>query len=88
MVHPESSSYFTLRDLKKCHSAPLFFDMIFDLRKYDAHVRKIDPQFREQDEVWIWNTVSGNIHCNTTITGSSHHHSLHSGNGSGKIKLE
>jgi hypothetical protein len=39
-------------DLKKCKCAPLFFDMLFDLRKYDTHVRRTDPLFREYDDVY------------------------------------
>ena len=27
--------------------------MLFDLRKYDAHIRRIDPAFREQDDVYF-----------------------------------
>ena len=39
--------------MKKSRSASLFFDMLFDLRKYDAHIRRIDPAFREQDDVYF-----------------------------------
>ena len=50
MVRPVDSSKITLRDLKKCGCASLFFDMLFDLKKYDAHVRRIDPMFRDLDD--------------------------------------
>ena len=29
--------------------------MIFDLRKYDSHIRRIDPMFRELDDMYIDN---------------------------------
>ncbi|KAJ3311519.1 Serine/threonine-protein phosphatase 2A regulatory subunit B'' subunit alpha [Boothiomyces sp. JEL0838] len=51
LVKPKNRNYFTLLDLKKSGSAPLFFDMIFDLRKYDSHIRRIDPVFRELDDM-------------------------------------
>ncbi|KAJ3399336.1 hypothetical protein HDV05_001852 [Chytridiales sp. JEL 0842] len=27
--------------------------MMFDIRKYDNHIRRIDPGFREADDVWV-----------------------------------
>ncbi|KAI8845953.1 hypothetical protein BJ741DRAFT_586233 [Chytriomyces cf. hyalinus JEL632] len=54
LVQPKNIHYITPRDLKRArHNAPLFFDMIFDLRKYDTHVRRIDPMFREMDDVVV-----------------------------------
>ena len=53
LVRPEHGNKIMLSDLKRCECAPLFFDMIFDLKKYDAHVRRADPYFREQDEVFM-----------------------------------
>lgn len=53
LVKPKISHHVTLRDLKKSNSAHLFFDMIFDLRKYDSHIRRIDPMFREMDNITI-----------------------------------
>ncbi|KAI8838636.1 hypothetical protein BC829DRAFT_404358 [Chytridium lagenaria] len=46
-------SQISLTDLKKSSNSALFFDMIFDLRKYDTHIRRIDPGFREADDVWV-----------------------------------
>ncbi|KAJ3323998.1 Serine/threonine-protein phosphatase 2A regulatory subunit B'' subunit alpha [Boothiomyces sp. JEL0866] len=51
LVKPKNPNYFTLSDLKRSGSAPLFYDMIFDLRKYDSHIRRIDPVFRELDDM-------------------------------------
>ncbi|KAJ3267906.1 Serine/threonine-protein phosphatase 2A regulatory subunit B'' subunit alpha [Terramyces sp. JEL0728] len=51
LVKPKNPNYFTLSDLKRSGSAPLFFDMIFDLRKYDSHIRRIDPVFRDMDDM-------------------------------------
>jgi serine/threonine-protein phosphatase 2A regulatory subunit B'' len=53
LIQPEYPNKIMLSDLKKCRSAPLLFDMIFDLRKYDSHVRRIDPIFREHDDVYM-----------------------------------
>lgn len=53
LVKPANPAWITLGDLKKCSNTPLFFDMIFDLKKYDMHIRRIDPTFRELDDVWI-----------------------------------
>ena len=53
LVQPEKENCITLRDLKRCGSPSLFFDMIFDLRKYEHQLRRIDPLFREKDEISI-----------------------------------
>ncbi|KAI8926542.1 hypothetical protein BC831DRAFT_456106 [Entophlyctis helioformis] len=53
LIKPVEANKITLNDLKKCGCAPLFFDMLFDLRKYDAYIRRIDPSFREQDDVYF-----------------------------------
>ncbi|KAJ3340551.1 Serine/threonine-protein phosphatase 2A regulatory subunit B'' subunit beta [Gonapodya sp. JEL0774] len=45
--------YVTLGDLKRCNNAGLFFDLLFDWKRYDARVRRMDPGFREQDDVWV-----------------------------------
>ena len=45
----------TLQDLKKSGSASVFFDMMFDLRKYDSYVRRIDPMYREMDDMYVEN---------------------------------
>jgi hypothetical protein len=55
LVRPKKENQITLNDLKKCRSAFLFFDMIFDLKKYDSHVRRIDPMFRALDDMYIDN---------------------------------
>jgi hypothetical protein len=52
-VKPKNPAYISLTDLKKCTNVSLFFDMIFDIQKYDMHIRRIDPIFREQDDIWI-----------------------------------
>ncbi|KAJ3285382.1 Serine/threonine-protein phosphatase 2A regulatory subunit B'' subunit alpha [Borealophlyctis nickersoniae] len=59
LIKPAEDSKVTLSDLKRCGCAPLFFDMIFDIRKYDVHVRRIDPMFREMDDVWVADHVTG-----------------------------
>ncbi len=56
LVRPKISMHINLQDLKKCGSAFLFFDMLFDLRKYEYHVRRIDPMFREMDDMYIDNS--------------------------------
>lgn len=53
LVQPQHANKILLSDLKKCLSAPLVLDMIFDLGKYDSHVRRIDPLFREHDDVYL-----------------------------------
>ncbi|TPX45895.1 hypothetical protein SeLEV6574_g03574 [Synchytrium endobioticum] len=53
LVKPAQKHAVSLRDLKKCGSASIFFDMIFDLRKYDSFVRRIDPAWREMDDVVV-----------------------------------
>ncbi|KAJ3348831.1 hypothetical protein HDU91_006498 [Kappamyces sp. JEL0680] len=55
LVRPKLANQISLQDLKKCGSAFLFFDMIFDLRRYDYHIRRIDPLFREMDDMYIDN---------------------------------
>ncbi|KXS11229.1 hypothetical protein M427DRAFT_60803 [Gonapodya prolifera JEL478] len=45
--------YLTLADLKRCRNAGLLFNFLFDWRRYDVHVHRMEPSFREQDEVWI-----------------------------------
>ena len=55
MIKPEKDNIFTLKDIKKSGAPGLFFDMIFDLKKYDHHIRRIDPMFRELDDVTISN---------------------------------
>jgi serine/threonine-protein phosphatase 2A regulatory subunit B'' len=55
LVKPQKSHMITLQDLKRCGSSNLFFDMIFDLRKYDSYIRRIDPMFREMDDMYIDN---------------------------------
>ena len=53
LLQPESGSFITLKDLKRSGNPALFFDMIFDLRKYDHQIRRIDPVYREMDDIWI-----------------------------------
>ncbi|KAH6590973.1 hypothetical protein BASA50_008973 [Batrachochytrium salamandrivorans] len=50
LINPAEKNKITLRDLKKSTSAPQFFDMMFDLRKYDAHLRRIDASFRAHED--------------------------------------
>ncbi|KAJ3116659.1 Serine/threonine-protein phosphatase 2A regulatory subunit B'' subunit beta [Phlyctochytrium bullatum] len=53
LIKPKNDAYITLSDLKRSTNAALFFDMVFDIRKYDMHIRRIDPAFREIDDVWV-----------------------------------
>ena len=53
MLSPHHDNYFTLQDFKHCPSAAQVFDLVFDIRKYDSHVRRIDPVFREMDMVTV-----------------------------------
>ncbi|KAJ3087869.1 Serine/threonine-protein phosphatase 2A regulatory subunit B'' subunit alpha [Quaeritorhiza haematococci] len=53
LANPVTSHVVTLTDLRRCANAPLFFDMMFDIRKYDMHCRRIDPTWREMDDLWI-----------------------------------
>ena len=46
---------FTMQDLKKSKSAHIFFNMLFDLKKHDLHIRRCDPMFREMDDVHFEN---------------------------------
>jgi hypothetical protein len=39
--------------MKKCGSPSMFFDLLFDLRKYDHQIRRIDPVYREMDDIAI-----------------------------------
>ena len=55
LVKPKKSHVITLQDLKNCRSSYIFFDMIFDLRKYDSYIRRIDPMFRDLDDMYIDN---------------------------------
>ncbi|KAI8914507.1 hypothetical protein EDD86DRAFT_273568, partial [Gorgonomyces haynaldii] len=53
LIQPKNKTNITLSDLKRNKSAGLVFDMLFDLRKYDQHNRRIDPAFREMDNVFL-----------------------------------
>ncbi|TPX31016.1 hypothetical protein SmJEL517_g05581 [Synchytrium microbalum] len=53
LVKPVQKHAVSLHDLKKCGSASIFFDMIFDLKKYDSFIRRIDPAWREMDDVVV-----------------------------------
>ncbi|KAJ3033163.1 Serine/threonine-protein phosphatase 2A regulatory subunit B'' subunit alpha [Rhizophlyctis rosea] len=53
LIRPVDRTKITLSDLKRCGCASQFFDMLFDIRKYETHLRKVDPAFRETDEVWV-----------------------------------
>jgi hypothetical protein len=53
LIKPQFPNKILLSDLKRCKSAGLVFDMIFDLRKYDSYCRRIDPIFREHDDVYM-----------------------------------
>jgi serine/threonine-protein phosphatase 2A regulatory subunit B'' len=55
LIKPKVPHHIKLQDLKNCRSSYLFFDMIFDLRKYDSYVRRIDPMFRELDDMFVDN---------------------------------
>ena len=61
LVKPAKESCFTLQDLKNCGAPGLFLDMIFDLRKYDNHIRRIDPMFRELDDITITDSTGDKI---------------------------
>ncbi|KAJ3163220.1 Serine/threonine-protein phosphatase 2A regulatory subunit B'' subunit alpha [Geranomyces michiganensis] len=58
MVNPKIPHIITLSDLKRCRNAGLVFDMIFDLRKYDLHVRRHDLSFREFDDMYVQDRVT------------------------------
>ncbi|KAJ3182628.1 Serine/threonine-protein phosphatase 2A regulatory subunit B'' subunit alpha [Geranomyces variabilis] len=58
MVNPKIPHVITLADLKRCRNAGLVFDMIFDLRKYDLHVRRHDLSFREWDDMYVQDRVT------------------------------
>ncbi|KAI9204475.1 uncharacterized protein BJ171DRAFT_619719 [Polychytrium aggregatum] len=53
LIKPKNDNFFTLSDLKRSKNPALFFDMLFDISKYDNYVRRLDPAFREMDEIWI-----------------------------------
>lgn len=53
LIKPTNPMQIRLSDLKRSDNAALFFDMIVDGRKYESHVRRIDPFFREMDDVWV-----------------------------------
>ncbi|KAI9353017.1 hypothetical protein DFJ73DRAFT_340448 [Zopfochytrium polystomum] len=53
LVRPKNPAHITLSDLKRCTNISLFFDMIFDYRKYENYVRRIEPAFREADDLWV-----------------------------------
>ncbi|KAJ3350421.1 hypothetical protein HDU83_009706 [Entophlyctis luteolus] len=60
LIKPKNATYITIADLKRTPTnAALFFDMLFDLRKYDNHIRRIDPMFREVDDLWVMEDASG-----------------------------
>ena len=43
-----------MKDLKKPSvNAATFFDMIFDIQKYEVQLRRVDPVFREFDDLVI-----------------------------------
>ncbi|KAL2917066.1 hypothetical protein HK105_203498 [Polyrhizophydium stewartii] len=65
LIRPEHKTKISLSDLKHSASAPLFFDMLFDLHKYENHIRRIDPAFRDQDDV----TYEGPHGEHITLTG-------------------
>ncbi|KAI8825757.1 uncharacterized protein EV422DRAFT_139601 [Fimicolochytrium jonesii] len=53
LVNPVTPGQIRLSDLKRCKSAGLVFDMLFDIRKYDLYLRRIDPSFREWDDMYV-----------------------------------
>jgi hypothetical protein len=61
LVQPQEKTFIQLKDLKRCASAGLVFDMIFDLNKYDTHMRRIDPLFREYDDVWVVDKIGQRV---------------------------
>jgi len=58
MIQPKNKNVITLADLKRSKNTPLFFDMLFDIKKYEMHLRCMDPLFREANEVWIVEGIS------------------------------
>ncbi|KNC97107.1 hypothetical protein, variant [Spizellomyces punctatus DAOM BR117] len=52
MINPKDPTRISLHDLRRSNNAALIFDMLFDIRKYDLHLRRIDPGFREWDDVF------------------------------------
>ncbi|KAI9029270.1 hypothetical protein DFJ74DRAFT_703091 [Hyaloraphidium curvatum] len=51
--YEESYIHVTLPALRASNHAAHFFDLVFDLRSYDVHQRRMEPSFRESDDVWI-----------------------------------
>ncbi len=51
--YDESYIHVTLPALRASNHAAHFFDLIFDLRSYDVHQRRMEPSFREADDVWV-----------------------------------
>ncbi len=56
LIKPKDPCRITVMDLKRCpENAETFFDMIFDLQKYENHLRRVDPLYREKDDIFIDN---------------------------------
>ncbi|KAJ3136542.1 Serine/threonine-protein phosphatase 2A regulatory subunit B'' subunit alpha [Physocladia obscura] len=62
LIKPKNGTYITPADLKRSPSnASLFFDILFDLRKYDNYIRRIDPHYRELDDIWAEEIVGSGL---------------------------
>ncbi|KAI9346231.1 hypothetical protein BDR26DRAFT_856096 [Obelidium mucronatum] len=54
LIKPESPEYLTLSDLLRTpENAAILFDILFDATNYNTRIRRMDPEFREKEEVWI-----------------------------------
>ncbi|KAJ3227577.1 Serine/threonine-protein phosphatase 2A regulatory subunit B'' subunit beta [Clydaea vesicula] len=59
LIKPNDPFKITILDLKKCKkNTELFLDMIFDIRKYEHHIKRNHPEFRDQDDIYICNSGS------------------------------
>ncbi|KAI9094555.1 hypothetical protein DFS34DRAFT_696063 [Phlyctochytrium arcticum] len=54
MINPVDPTRITINDLRRSNNAALIFDMLFDIRKYDLHLRRIDPGFRDWDDLFAF----------------------------------
>lgn len=51
--YDQSYIHVTLPALRASNHAAHFYDLVFDLRSYDVHQRRMEPAFREADDVWV-----------------------------------
>jgi len=63
LASPEERMVLQMRlaDVVSTKQPHIFWDMCFDLRNYDAHQHRMDPAWREQDDVWCVDPVKGKL---------------------------